>query len=87
MMTDTLKVSVIILRRCCPIFKYSPYLKRPKYTPKWKPNMQAKTIDEVIEALDAIIETAKKDNSVIGYFLALYRKVRFVECLYLTGLV
>jgi hypothetical protein len=49
--------------------------------------MQAKTIDEVIEALDAIIETAKKDNSVIGYFLALYRKVRFVECLYLRSLV
>jgi hypothetical protein len=37
--------------------------------------MQAKTIDEVIEALDAIIETAKKDNSAIGYFPALYRKV------------
>jgi hypothetical protein len=37
--------------------------------------MQTKTIDEVIEALDAIIETAKKENSAIGYFPALYRKV------------
>ena len=37
--------------------------------------MQAKTIDEVIEKLDAIIEDAKKNNSRIGYFPALYRKV------------
>lgn len=37
--------------------------------------MQAKTIDEVIERLDVIIEDAKKNNSPIGYFPALYRKV------------
>ncbi|MFT5645768.1 MAG: hypothetical protein ACI976_000442, partial [Aureispira sp.] len=38
-------------------------------------NMQAKTIDEVIERLDVIIDDAKKKNSRIGYFPALYRKV------------
>lgn len=37
--------------------------------------MQAKTIDEVIERLDVIIDDAKKNNSRIGYFPALYRKV------------
>lgn len=37
--------------------------------------MQAKTIDQVIEGLNDIIEVAKKENSRIGYFPALYRKV------------
>lgn len=37
--------------------------------------MQAKTIDEVIKALDAIIDETKKQNSPLGYFAALYRKV------------
>jgi len=37
--------------------------------------MQAKTIDQVIEGLNDIIEVAKKENSCIGYFPALYRKV------------
>lgn len=37
--------------------------------------MQAKTIDKVIERLDEIIDAAKKSNSRIGYFPALYRKV------------
>lgn len=37
--------------------------------------MQAKTIDEVIKHLDAIIETAKKEGNPSGYFAALYRKV------------
>ncbi|WP_052593530.1 DUF5995 family protein [Aureispira sp. CCB-QB1] len=37
--------------------------------------MKAKTIDEVIEALDLIIEDAKKTNNPKGYFAALYRKV------------
>jgi hypothetical protein len=37
--------------------------------------MQAKTIDDVIKRLDVIIEEAKKNNSRIGYFPALYRKV------------
>lgn len=34
-----------------------------------------KTIDEVITALDQIIETSKKDSSPLGYFAALYKKV------------
>lgn len=37
--------------------------------------MQATTIDEVIQRLDDIIEEAKKANSPVGYFPALYRKV------------
>lgn len=35
----------------------------------------AKTIDEVIRQLTAIIECSKQNNSRIGYFAALYRKV------------
>jgi hypothetical protein len=34
-----------------------------------------KTIDEVIEALDAIIKQCEDDNDTAGYFAALYRKV------------
>lgn len=37
--------------------------------------MKANTIDEVISFLDEIIATAKKENSRLGYFPALYRKV------------
>lgn len=37
--------------------------------------MKAKSIDEVISFLDEIIATAKKENSRLGYFPALYRKV------------
>lgn len=37
--------------------------------------MKANTIDEVIKFLDEIIATAKKENSRLGYFPALYRKV------------
>ena len=37
--------------------------------------MKAKTIDEVITFLDEIIANAKKENSRLGYFPALYRKV------------
>jgi hypothetical protein len=37
--------------------------------------MKANTIDEVISYLDEIIVTAKNNNSRIGYFPALYRKV------------
>ena len=37
--------------------------------------MQAKTIDEVITFLDEIIEKSKNENSPIGYFASLYRKV------------
>ena len=37
--------------------------------------MMPQTIDEVIAALDVIIETSKKDNTTFGYFAALYRKV------------
>lgn len=37
--------------------------------------MQATTIDEVIQYLDQIIEAAKQNNSPLGYFAALYRKV------------
>jgi hypothetical protein len=37
--------------------------------------MQATTIDEVIQYLDQIIEDAKQNNSPLGYFAALYRKV------------
>lgn len=33
------------------------------------------TIDEVIEALDEIIQESKDNNSPLGYFAALYRKV------------
>lgn len=34
-----------------------------------------KTIQDVIHALDAIIEESKKNSSPLGYFAALYRKV------------
>lgn len=37
--------------------------------------MQATTIAEVIQYLDQIIEDAKQNNSPLGYFAALYRKV------------
>lgn len=37
--------------------------------------MKANTIDEVIIFLDEIIASAKKENSRLGYFPALYRKV------------
>ncbi|MFK7799124.1 MAG: DUF5995 family protein [Aureispira sp.] len=37
--------------------------------------MQATTIAEVIHFLDQIIEDAKQNNSPLGYFAALYRKV------------
>ncbi|MFQ5656791.1 MAG: DUF5995 family protein [Candidatus Methylomirabilales bacterium] len=37
--------------------------------------MQAKSIDEVIEQLDNIIEWARGEKSRLGYFAALYRKV------------
>ena len=37
--------------------------------------MKAKTIDEVIQHLDEIIESSKNKNSYLGYFPALYRKV------------
>ncbi|PWK77650.1 hypothetical protein LX99_02527 [Mucilaginibacter oryzae] len=37
--------------------------------------MQAKTIDEVITALQAIIDDSKKNNSRLGYFAVLYYKV------------
>lgn len=37
--------------------------------------MQAKTIDEVIQQLDQIIDWACRNNSRLGYFAALYRKV------------
>ena len=37
--------------------------------------MQAKTIDEVIDYLDEIIETARATGSRTGYFAALYKKV------------
>lgn len=37
--------------------------------------MKVTTIDEVIEALDAIIEKAKDTKRPDGYFAALYRKV------------
>jgi hypothetical protein len=36
---------------------------------------KARTIDEVIHALDEIIEWAKQNKSRVGYFAALYRKV------------
>ena len=36
---------------------------------------QAQTIDEVIDLLDEIIETCKRDHNPAGYFAALYRKV------------
>jgi hypothetical protein len=37
--------------------------------------MTATTIDEVIAALDEIIASAKREESPLGYFAALYRKV------------
>lgn len=37
--------------------------------------MQARTIDEVIEQLERIIEWARGHHSRLGYFAALYRKV------------
>ena len=37
--------------------------------------MQANTIEEVIQELDNIINKAETDNSRLGYFAALYRKV------------
>ena len=37
--------------------------------------MIANTIDEVIQHLDEIILTSKEDQSTLGYFAALYRKV------------
>ncbi len=37
--------------------------------------MQAKTIDEVIEQLEKIVEWARRNHSRLGYFAALYRKV------------
>jgi hypothetical protein len=37
--------------------------------------MKAKTIDEVIDLLDQIIEESKRESSYMGYFPALYRKV------------
>ena len=37
--------------------------------------MQAKTIDEVIDYLDEIIETARATGSRTGYLAALYKKV------------
>lgn len=35
--------------------------------------MQANTIPEVVQHLDVIIETCRKDNSRIGYFASLYK--------------
>lgn len=37
--------------------------------------MQAKTITEVIEILDTIVEECKNSNNPLGYFAVLYRKV------------
>jgi hypothetical protein len=37
--------------------------------------MIAKTIDEVIENLEQIIQTSKDEESTLGYFAALYQKV------------
>ena len=37
--------------------------------------MPVNTIDEVIAALDAIIQRAWEEHSRIGYFAALYRRV------------
>jgi hypothetical protein len=37
--------------------------------------MRAETIEEVIEQLDSIIDWARTNNSRLGYFAALYRKV------------
>ncbi len=47
---------------------------------KWKQielliNLESETISEVIHSLDKIIEWAKINNSKLGYFPALYRKV------------
>ena len=36
---------------------------------------EAQTIDEVIEALDGVLDEARRDGSRLGYFAALYRKV------------
>ena len=37
--------------------------------------MEAKNIDEVIEFLEQIIQTSKKEESPLGYFAALYQRV------------
>lgn len=37
--------------------------------------MTAKTIDEVIENLEVIIQNSKRDENPLGYFAALYKKV------------
>jgi len=37
--------------------------------------MSAKTIDQVFQQLDDIIDRTKRDKSRLGYFAALYRKV------------
>ena len=37
--------------------------------------MTAKTIDEVVEQLDAIIDDARHERSRLGFFAALYRRV------------
>jgi hypothetical protein len=42
-------------------------------TDEYPSRMQATTLDEVITHLDAIIETAKREKSRIGYFASLYR--------------
>lgn len=37
--------------------------------------MQAKTLDEVLDALEALVERSSGERSAIGYFAALYRRV------------
>ena len=37
--------------------------------------MSARNIDEVVEALDAIVANAQRDGDRVGYFAALYRRV------------
>lgn len=37
--------------------------------------MQAQTIDDVIHILDGIVQSSRKENSRLGYFPSLYRKV------------
>ncbi|MDP8970325.1 MAG: DUF5995 family protein [Actinomycetota bacterium] len=37
--------------------------------------MAAQTIDEVLQALDAVVDRARRDASRLGYFAAVYRKV------------
>lgn len=39
--------------------------------------MSARNIDEVIDALDAVISRSERDADRVGYFAALYRKVTF----------